>query len=42
MLRFPITVASDAIEMLPLVVDKAIKDIKIIKRSNILAKSFNQ
>ena len=37
----PITVANDAIEMLPLVADKTIKKrIKIIKRSNVLTKSF--
>ena len=37
---FRITVANDVIEILPHVADETIKDIKIIKRSNILAKSF--
>ena len=37
----PTTVANDAIEVLPLVADKTkSKIIKIIKRSNILAKYF--
>ena len=36
----PITVANDAIEILPLAANKTIKDIKIITKSNIFTKSF--
>ena len=36
----PITFANDAIKMLLLFTDKAIKDFKIIKRSNIFIKPF--
>ena len=35
----PMTVANDAIEMLPVVTDKTIIE-KIVKRSNIFTKSF--
>ena len=36
----PMTVANDAIEMLPVVKDKTINDMKIVKRSDTLTKSF--
>ena len=36
----PMTVANDAIEMLPVVTDKTINDMKIVKRSDTLTKSF--
>ena len=35
-----ITVANDAIEILPLVLDKTINDFKIVKRINIFTKPF--
>ena len=36
----PITVANDAIEMLPVVTDKTINNLSIVKRSNAFTETF--